>query len=213
MATVPRTEDLAPLSMKEIIARLKGILHFSREERQKKDLLLEKVVKFAPPEQVEFLHNAALQKSSTRQPVCQKRKREVIFQPRRTAQCLDEGDKELDDEDGYDPLKYLTLPTEEEHKACYRKFYEATSSAAISAGTCGACARECGAMDEDLKRMELSDVPNSYRLVPKTPHPAHDTYHGRLLQPEAVETNGQHTFVSVCQVCLDELRKPGDKPL
>ena len=88
MATVPRTEDLAPLSMKEIIARLKGILHFSREERQKKDLLLEKVVKFAPPEQVEFLHNAALQKSSTWQPVCQKRKQEVIFQPRRIAQCV-----------------------------------------------------------------------------------------------------------------------------
>jgi len=57
MATVPCTEDLAPLSMKEIIACLKGILHFSREEQQKKDLLLAKVVKFAPPEQVEFLHN------------------------------------------------------------------------------------------------------------------------------------------------------------
>ena len=50
MASAPQAEDLAPLSMKEIIACLKDVLHFSREERQKKDLLLEKVVKFALPE-------------------------------------------------------------------------------------------------------------------------------------------------------------------
>ena len=153
------------------------------------------------------------QKSSIWQPVCQKRKREDVAHPRRTAQCLDKGEKELDDEDGYEPLKYLMLPTEEERKACYCKFYEATLSVALSAGICGACAKECGAMDENLERMALSDMPNSYRLVPKTLHPAHDIYDGRLFQPEAVETDGQHTFMSICQVCLDELRKPGDKPL
>ena len=170
-------------------------------------------MKFAPPEQVEFLHTAALQKSSIRQPVCQKCKWEDAAHPRRTAQCLDKGEKELDDEDGYEPLKYLMLLTEEECKACYCKFYEATLSVALSAGICGACARECGAMDENLEHMALSDIPNSYRLVPKTLHPAHDIYDGRLFQPEVVETNGQHTFVSICQVCLDELWKPGDKPL
>ena len=67
-------------------------------------------------------------------------------------------------------------------------------------------------MEEKLNKMALSDVPNSHRLVPKTPHPAHDIYNGRLLQPEAVAVDGQHTIISICQACLDELHKPGDKP-
>ena len=215
MATIPQVEDLAPLSMKEIIACLKGVLTFSQEECQKKELLLEKVMKSAPPEQIEFLHNVALQKKGgTQHPtVHQKHKREHVILPRRTAQCLDKGDEELDEEDDrHEPSKYLALPTEEEHKACYRRFYEVTSGAATSTGICGVCTRECGAMEESLNRMALSDGPNSYRLVFKTPHPAHDIYDGRLLQLEVVETDGQHTFISVCQACLDELWKPGDKP-
>lgn len=67
-------------------------------------------------------------------------------------------------------------------------------------------------MDENLHKMPLSDVPNSHRLVPKTPHPAHDVYNGRLLQPEAVEVNGLDAYISIFQACLDELRKPSDKP-
>ena len=118
MSTKIQADELAPLSMKEIIAQLKGVLTFSRDERQKKNLLLEKVVNCAPPEQVEFLRNAALQKGSGGQlpAVHQKRKRKEEDQPRRTVRCLDEGGQLLDEDEESedDPSKYLVLPTEDE---------------------------------------------------------------------------------------------------
>lgn len=131
MSTKAQADGLTPLSMKEIIARPKGVLTFSRDERQKKNLLLEKVVKRTPPEQVEFLRNAALQKKrgGRLSALHQKRKREEEDQPRGTVQCLDEGGEPLDgaEESEDNPSKYLVLPTEE-RKACYYRFYEATSS-------------------------------------------------------------------------------------
>jgi len=124
MSARPQADEFTALSMKEIIARLKGVLTLSREERQKKDLLLERVVNDAPQEQVEFLRQAAQQKrhgtqSST---LYRKQKREEVVQPRRTVQRLDEGEEGLgdDEDDGHEPLKYLALPTEQERKACYR---------------------------------------------------------------------------------------------
>ncbi|KIO06694.1 hypothetical protein M404DRAFT_24394 [Pisolithus tinctorius Marx 270] len=182
--------------------------------------LLEKVVNCTPQDQVEFLCKAALEKSSgiPGRSVLQKCRREDEMQPRWTVPCLDLDDGEegeelqADENSRNDPSKYLALPTDTERKACYRKFYEATSSTALATGICGVCARECGAMDESLHRMALSDIPNSHRLVPKVLHPAHDIYNGQLLQPEAVEVNGPHTTTSVCQACLDELRKPSNKP-
>jgi len=171
----------------------------------------------APSDQVDFLRRAALEKrtSSPRATVLRKRRREDEAHHWWTVQRLNEEDDEEGppgDEDDYDPSKYLALPTEEERKECYRKFYKATSSATLAAGICGICARECRAMDESLQKMSLDDIPNSHRLVPRVLHPAHDLYSNRLLQPEAVEVDGPRTIVSVCLACLDELRKPGDKP-
>ena len=221
MSAKPHPDELASLSGRQIIARLKGVLTFSRKERQNKDLLIAKVIDCAPQDHIEFLRKLAQEKDSGRvqgRTILQKRKRGEELQHRRTAQCPDdeeEGEETSheDEVDKSDLLKYLALPTEEERKACYCKFYEATSSAALAAGICGVCAMECRAMEDSLHKMALSDIPNSHRLVPKASHPSHDVYESRLLQPEGVlEVNGPHTIVSICQTCLDELQKPGDKP-
>jgi len=121
----------------------------------------------APPDQVDFLRRAALEKrtSSPRATVLRKRRWEDEAHHRWTVQQLNEEDDEEGppgDEDDYDPSKYLALPMEEERKECYRKFYKATSSATLAAGICGICARKCRAMDESLQKMSLDDIPNSH---------------------------------------------------
>ena len=205
-------DDLALLGVREIIAQMKGILTFSHEERQKKELLLQKVVNCAPQAEVDFLHKVALEKRSgiPGPTALQKRKREKETQPKWTVWCLDNGEDEEErshenEDDKSDPSKYLVLPTDKERKASYCKFYEATSATALTAGICGVCARECGPMDESLHKIVLSNIPNSHCLISKVPHPAHDVYESRLLQPEGVEINGPHTVISICQACLDDL--------
>jgi hypothetical protein len=58
MDTTQIKVDINHLSIKEIIARLKGILTFSDEEHQKKDTLLSCVLADAPQGQIKFLQEA-----------------------------------------------------------------------------------------------------------------------------------------------------------
>jgi hypothetical protein len=64
-----------------------------------------------------------------------------------------------------------------------------------------------------VQAVKLSDLPGSQRLVPHEPHPQHDLYEGKLLQPEGVSTNDfNETIVNVCRDCNNDLRRKSDKP-
>jgi hypothetical protein len=109
--------------------------------------------------------------------------------------------------------KFLELPSDEEVKECYRQFYEATGNAALKYSTCGVCARELFEMDCKIWTIRLKDVPRSERLIPHAPHPDHDLYDGKLLQPEGVSTNEKgETMVNVCADCSRDLRSKTAKP-
>ncbi|KAL4068929.1 hypothetical protein V8B97DRAFT_2024586 [Scleroderma yunnanense] len=164
---------LASLSVKEIFVQLKGVFTFSQEERQNKELLLEKVISCTPQEQVEFLCDLALEKEA------------VSANPLPIRKVIEEEPYD-NEENGHDPSKYLALPTEGEQKGHYHEFYEATSSAALTTGICDVCTRKCGLMMSTMVHI--------------------------LLQPEAVNVNSPYTQVSICQVCLNELWKPGNTP-
>lgn len=100
----------------------------------------------------------------------------------------------------------MRLPTDEELRECHIRFIDATGSKALAQGVCGVCARECGAMDEMLTSCRLSDIPNSYKLVPVHTHAAHDLYDGMLLEPAGVTQSAQGRVVDICSSCISQLR-------
>ena len=109
--------------------------------------------------------------------------------------------------------KYMDLPSEEQVKECHREFFFATSNASVESQVCGVCAREVNRIEDGVERMDLQDVPNSARLVPKNPHPAHDLYMGKLLDPEGVSVGeGGRMDVNICRSCRKDLEKDADMP-
>lgn len=211
--------DLEMLTVKEILARLQRILSFSREERSKKDLLIKKIMDAAPPEQLEFLGGLGRQKRSSASAVPgmqRKRRRPVECEepstrrnrPRTEVSDLGAGAVR----DSYDSSKFLNLPSIQDVKLCYRSFYEATSSKALRSEVCGACARECGTMDEAIKEFRLGDIPNAHRLKPQKAHPHHTLYEGKLLEPAGVREDERLTMVNLCTSCLDDLQSTKDRP-
>ncbi|KAJ7130993.1 hypothetical protein C8R44DRAFT_839124 [Mycena epipterygia] len=80
----------------------------------------------------------------------------------------------------------LQLPTVDETNTVYRRYYAATSNAAVVMAVCAVCAREVDLHPNQMAVERLDYVPNSHRLVPTTPHPAHDLFNGRLLEPAGV---------------------------
>ena len=103
--------------------------------------------------------------------------------------------------------KFLDLPTKDEVKECYRKYYVATSNAAVRMTVCGVCAREVGSQDCGVTAQRLKDLPNVHRLIPATPHSSHSFFDGKLLEPAGVMLKGDEYWVHVCQQCLNSLTK------
>jgi hypothetical protein len=116
-----------------------------------------------------------------------------------------------DDEDAREK-DFFQLPSSEQVKQCYRAYYEATHPNSLKKGTCAVCAREVDMLRDQLKQINLDEVPNLRRLRPHLEHEAHDTYRGALLEPSGVSARENTTLVSICSECLKELSKPGDLP-
>jgi hypothetical protein len=208
-------DAISQLSLKEILARMKGVLAIPNANRGQKDMLLDFVLENAPQDQVDFLRKAGQAKSKAKNvPTgvagsAHKRKRVETLETRRIAQRLDGGD-----ESDSDLSKFLQLPTPQEVKICYREFYNATSNNAVATYVCGVCARECSNFDNKATphAVRVDSLPNGQRLIPKTPHPAHDLFDGMLLDPVGVEGEGEAAVVTVCGECWGDLRKVKDQP-
>jgi len=210
---------LSHLGVREILARLKGVVTLTREERQSKELLLTRIVRDAPHEHLHFLLEAGHEKSvgragRTQGHSRQKRKRDEEDHVRRTAQRLEEAEETMDvdlDED-FKLSEFLKLPGKEEVKNCYAQFYQATSNASVEVGVCAICAQECNVIEDKLSTLPLSELPNSSRLVPTKQHMAHQLFNGRLLEPAGVKPRDGGALVSICRSCLEDLKKPNKKP-
>lgn len=226
MSTALNSSDnglIAELSMKELLARFRGILSFTREERTKKAALINRILQDGPPEHLEFLRRAGYDRIISRQEqqevtrTSRKRRHAEYMSEtrRRTAPRRDEDDVEVGAEEREatrDTSHFLDLPTDEDVKASYRAFYEATSNESVAHTICGVCAREVQASKKNIDTYPLSAIPNADRLIPRNPHPAHDLFDGKLLDPAGVVERGPATTVNVCTSCLRDLQKLGQTP-
>lgn len=87
-----------------------------------------------------------------------------------------------------------------------------TSSAAIEMDVCGICAQECTVIENKVTKIPLHDLPNAQWLILTKYHPAHQLFDGKLLEPTGVKTTDNQTFISTYYICLEELKKTGEKP-
>jgi hypothetical protein len=209
-------DAISRLTQKEILVRMKGVLTIPYYANRRKDLLLDYVLEKAPHDQLDFLQKAGQAKYEAKNGApsvvggtARKRKRAESLSTRRTAQRLDDGD-EIES----DSSNFLHLPTPQEVKSCYCEFYEATSNDDLVMYICGVCARECSKFDNKASphTMRVDSLPNGHRLIPKTSHPAHDLFDGKLLEPEGVDGVGGAAMVTVCSECWGDLRKGKDQP-
>lgn len=163
-----------------------------------------------PPEIIAKIEVAAqLKRDDERLKDENRRKRAVERQrERRVAQKIFmDNDSAMDDT--YDPSRYLALPSEEREKDCRRAFRNCSSNSALKQEVCLACGREMFAVEGE--EIGLEDVPNSQRLHPSKPHPAHQLYNGMLVVDEHINRTNHRGWI--CDTCLLSLRKNQTPPL
>jgi len=205
-------ETLQCLTVQEILAEMKGKVTLSRQERVRKELLIERICVKAAPEELHKLKETAMCKQK-QAGTCGQRGR------KRKRTACDSGGGLREPSVGAQETgshcsgsRFLQLPTDTQLKQCYARFFKATSNAPTEQCTCAVCARECRVLENKVLAMPLSLIPNSERLVPRCPHTTHELYKGRLLEPDGLVGENDDPLVSVCGQCLEELNKPGHKP-
>lgn len=102
---------------------------------------------------------------------------------------------------------FLSLPTDDERKACLEAFIQRTSNAALKMNVCVACAREMSASEGKIRA--LGDLPNQRRLYPEAIHPQHTIWNGMLLLVEKTHSDSKGTHGWVCGDCFRSLE--GDR--
>ena len=207
------TENLSVFSKDEIVNIALQHVGISRNIRAHRATLVDFVLGFdADSPLIHDLQEAVVNKERAKE---QSKNERLAAKRRRQQERIREANKRRKTEEALaeeDTSRYLELPTAEEVKACYAKFYHATSSGALIMGVCGVCARQQLDQDARFSIIPLSDVPNSSRLYPRIPHPAHDIYEGMLLEPAGVIEVEGDMHVRICCECLTQLRKDSDKP-
>jgi hypothetical protein len=202
---------ISKLTVKEIIAILrKHGASVPREVHDRKEPLLEYVRRYASPEVLEDLVAAVQEKvgAAEIEKEGRKRKREEVRNTRRTARKIEE----LETDEVHDLSRFLEVPTADEMKSIYRKWYRRTSNAAVAMFVCGVCAREVDWGTDLMKVVELNGIPNVQRLVPAESHPAHDLYDGKLLEPAGVTGERANPKVNVCAQCWNGLSEHMESP-
>ncbi|EMD32190.1 hypothetical protein CERSUDRAFT_99591 [Gelatoporia subvermispora B] len=216
-----KNDDLALLTMVDILSRVKGVLKIPARARHKKSALLEHVIEYASPAFLSQLRELGRRKKEARatggKPTERRQRKrgreedEPVM--RRVAPRIDVSGPAEDADDSGRPLdEFMRLPSPEQVKACYRAFHTATSNDALRMAVCGVCARELSVRDDQVNPYPLSSLPNAERLIPSTPHPAHTLFHGKLLEPRGVSTEKGIETVNVCHECICVLRKTGTGP-
>ena len=202
-------EELTLLTISEIQNLVQEKLTVSWAHHNHKDPLVDFVLTEASPELLASLRlaidNKVAQKALVRERNLVERKRKR--QEEQTSRCVA---AKLDQilEEVRDPSKFLELPNDNRVKECYREFYKATSNKALTLVVCAVCAREVNMEGDHVHVYQMTDLPHSNRLIPTHPHPCHDLFQGRLLEPKGViEDSGTQTQVRVCGNCFSELRE------
>ncbi len=142
--------------------------------------------------------------------VGRKRKRGLDDEDRYDRRCRrreDDGLRVVMPRSNYDTSRFLDLPTGEELRTCYQRFYDATSNRAVEMTICAVCGREIDMWKDDVVEVALREIPHREKLVPHEPHPAHTLYDGCLLESVAVFMgSGGECRVKICHCCWTSLQ-------
>ncbi|KAJ7246450.1 hypothetical protein C8J57DRAFT_1438210 [Mycena rebaudengoi] len=188
MASSTQEFSISTLTVKEILEVVRTHLVVLRAVRASKDQLVEHIQIYGSPEITYLLHKAAQEKMDRLE--CEngskKRKRQDAHNTRRVALREDE----LELHETYNINRFFQLPTADETKGLYRKYYVATSNGGVAMAICAVCAREVDLPTGEMMTGALGDIPNSHHLVPEVPHPAHDLFDGKLLEPAGITGEG-----------------------
>ncbi|KAJ8590527.1 hypothetical protein M405DRAFT_861259, partial [Rhizopogon salebrosus TDB-379] len=194
-------DDIALLSVQEIMSHAGPFMPISRHMRRNKTLLIDSVYQqaIAQPSHplYEQLEASARLKLLVRQEK-QTRKRKAISDPPNEPKRPRMAD--------WQHSAFMSLPTDQERRDCHSRFIDATGSQALAQGVCAVCARECGVMDDKLTPWRLPDVPNGHRLIPAQSHPAHDLFDRMLLDPAGVTQSTAGSTAEICSSCINQLR-------
>ena len=204
------------LCLADILTLSDGHIMFTGTERKSKKLIVERLLSTAAAKDLVLsLCQHAQQRHNDREP-----KERLKKHRRHNPISTEDGQgrnlpmnaiKEVINE-LYDSSKYLELPSNAELRAAYSAFYHATSSSSVERAVCGICAPESGPLDDELTVYSLEALLNSHRLAPSKPHPLHDLYNGKLLEPAGVVGDAGHYKVNACSTCLDDLLKKDVPP-
>ena len=202
------TDELSKLSLIDIRNDVRRFIHIPRVITRKEDVL--NYISTAGNEDViKSLRNLALEKEKAGKVGPQERliqrKRKFVGERREriVMQKLAEEEDETPDIE-----RYLELPSDEEVKQCYRDFFEATGSRAVSMVVCAVCSREVSVHDDGITVCSVNDIPNRHRLIPLHKHAAHETVHDMLLESKGV----QGDQANICGECMNDLRKQSEYP-
>lgn len=206
------SDELSPLTIDQVISSLPGY-SFSSAAKRNRGRLLDEARRLPDPlkqrlaEAVEARKLVLEQQKS--ETLGKKRKRAAESRPaRRVAQRTEAGNDArrtanagiAQASDGV----FLSLPTEEERRACMAAFVEATSNAGLKQEVCVICARELWARDG--KDVPINNIPNRRRLIPKRTHAKHQKFgEGLLLVLEKIRGEGENAKGWCCYQCLDAL--------
>ena len=199
MATLQRT-DLQRLSVEELKDCARHRLPLPKSVVGQKENIITHILDRESDDLRAVIRDAIQKKAFKRQ-----RDEDHVANPARNPPHLD---------DRHDVNRYLDVPSDVEVKELYRRFFCATSNAAVERVVCGVCARECGRKQDGVEIVDIKNIPNSHRLRPEVAHVAHELYDGLLLVPEGVyvEESSNVTRVNICSTCGDELRLQSSSP-
>lgn len=211
----PLTVDrVCSLTVQELRSLTNGKLEIPRSHREQKATFAEYVISHGTSELLESVGSAVLRKEKEAEERARNRKRKLADDKasRRKRARVEAGF--ADPDEPRDVSKFLELPSEERVRECYRQFYAATSNSSLEMAICAVCAREVDKKRDRVSIRDLTELPNSHRLIPAVSHPAQNLYDGRLLEPKGIEGVNEEGVVRVkiCGECIGALCQKADKP-
>lgn len=116
--------------------------------------------------------------------------------------------------DPVDEECFLDIPSLDELKDLYQRYFHATGNESLRHYTCAVCGRSRMQSEVATTTMALSDIPNKHRLKCNQAN-AKPVHINGLLIAEAgclFKGEGEEPDVNVCKECLDELKKGDNDP-
>ncbi|KIM57496.1 hypothetical protein SCLCIDRAFT_10447 [Scleroderma citrinum Foug A] len=158
-------DPIRSLTIKEILVAMKGKVTLTREQRFRKDMLIDRIYEATPAEDLEKLIEARAQKQMEKAKSATHRGQKCKRAPSVPAALLVESMAEADEVDSNSSNIFLELPTDAERKQCYAHFYDATSNTAVEHCICRVCAQECVfGRAEETKSQTTKDVTGKWTL-------------------------------------------------